>query len=297
MSDFSGQFEEKSFLCRHDGGDHKIVFNDSGNREDTPVFCVHHLTGTAADFDFLAHELIKRGFRVIALDLPGRGRSNPFEDPSLYTHDQYIRDLNALITRLGYDQPNTVNFIGVSLGGLLGIQIAAQKTSPLKTLALCDIGPDVPQEALDFIHDYIAIDHSFPDLDAYEQTLRETRGLTWGPMDDERWTHLAQNSHKKRKDGTIGYAYDRAISEQFKQQPMGTNDLWQCWENIEIPALQIWGTQSVILQEPTVKQMQERKTGEPMDLISFDDCGHVPSLTQENQITPIVEWLLAHNPR
>ncbi len=265
---------------------HKIAYRDWGDENASAIIGVHGLTGNGSDFDYLAPALVKNGYRLIAVDLAGRGQSDFLENPLDYNYDLYCEDLLALLGHLGLKQ---VGWIGISLGGLLGIRLAGMKTSPIKRLIINDVGPEVPKPALDFIHHVISQNYEFDDVAALEKRMRETRGLTWGPVSDEQWTHMARHNNRKLDNGKITYAYDPTIAEIFKTAPIGSENLWDYWRKIKIPTLLLWGEKSVILTKEIIDKMQA--TGPDFDLHVFKDCGHVPSLMEPEQINVLSQWL------
>lgn len=284
-------FTEKYISGVNSKGSHRIVYNDWGPENAVPIICVHGLTGNGHDFDILAEELINDGRRLICVDLPGRGRSDFLSEPLDYNYQQYCDDLTALLAHLGVDKPNSVDWIGISLGGLLGIRLAGMKDTPIRRMILNDVGPIVPQAALDFIHKVISQTYTFPTIAALEKRMRETRGLTWGPVTDAQWKFMAEHNARALEDGSITYSYDPNISVIFGEQPTGEQDLWPAWESIECPVMVIHGKKSVVLTKPIISEMQARFTGKDLRVIQYKDCGHVPSLMAPNQIKDIRSWL------
>lgn len=282
-------FQEKSYYSLHNDGQHRICFSDWGDKDANPIVCVHGLTGNGRDFDYLAEDLIKHGHRLIAVDLPGRGRSDFHDDPLLYNYDQYMKDLHELLVDLGLEAPGSVDWIGISLGGLLGMRMAGLDNSPIKRLIINDVGPVVPKEALEFIHAMISKDFSFDTVAELEERMRATRGLTWGPVTDEQWHHMAEHNARGRDDGRITYAYDPKIAVVFETSPIGDVDLWAYWAKITCPTMLIHGTESMLLTRDIIEEMGQ--SGPEFDLVSFDGCGHVPSLMAPNQIEILRSWL------
>lgn len=265
--------------------DHKIAYHEWGDEAAPIILGVHGLTGNGRDFDFLAPALVEDGYRFVAIDLPGRGKSDFLPDPLDYNYEYYCDVLLALLDHLGAKQ---VDWLGVSLGGLLGIKLAGMENSPIKRLILNDVGPEVPQKALEFIHMVIAQSYEFDDIPALEERMRKTRGLTWGPVTDEQWAHMAQHNARALENGKITYAYDPAIAKIFETAPIGDEDLWACWENITCPVQLLWGKKSMILTKKIIKKM--KKSGTAFDLHIFKKCGHVPSLMAPDQIGIIRKW-------
>jgi len=281
--------QEKSYYGFNGNKQHQIYYSDWGPEDGNPVLCVHGLTGNGHDFDVLAEGLIDYGHRVIAVDLPGRGRSDFLEDPLLYNYDQYMRDLHELLSHLGLQKPNSVDWLGVSLGGLLGMRMASLENTPVKRFIINDVGPTVPQNALDFIYQVISKRYAFDTIADLEQRMRATRGLSWGPVTDEQWAHMAEHNARGLDDGRVTYAYDPAIAVVFENAPIGDVDLWGNWNAISCPVMLIQGADSLILTNEIIEDM--RQSGPDFDLTVFEGCGHVPSLMAPNQIEIIREWL------
>lgn len=282
-------FTEKHFLGLNSQGTHKIFYNDWGDEKAQPVICVHGLTGNGHDFDYLAPALVKDGYRVIAVDLAGRSRSDFLPDPFNYNYIQYCSDLMDLLAHIGVREPASVDWIGVSLGGLLGIRLAGIENSPIRRMIINDVGPEVPKAALDFIHQVISQTYHFDNIAELEKRMHETRGLTWGPVTDEQWRHMAEHNARALDDGRITYAYDPRISMAFKNEPTGSEDLWPYWDNIKCPLMVLQGGKSLLLTDDIVNKMHER--GPEFDLHVFENCGHVPSLMEPGQIEIIKAWL------
>ena len=130
------------------------------------MVCVHGLTRQGRDFDILARTFARQGWRVICPDLVGRGRSGWLTQPDNYTLLQYGADMNALLARLDVEE---VDWIGNSLGGLIGMMLAAQPETPIRRLVLNDIGPFIPGTALRRLGVYLnAPAPRFADLAAAE---------------------------------------------------------------------------------------------------------------------------------
>lgn len=284
-------YREGYFYGLDSAGFHKLVYSDWGAKDGRLVICVHGLTGNGFDFDYIAPALVEQGYRVIAIDLPGRGRSDFLKNPLDYNYAQYCHDLAGLLAYLGVNKPGSVDWLGVSLGGLLGMRLAGIPFSPIGRLILNDVGPEVPKPALDFIFDVISKSYRFDDLQALEQRLRETRGLSWGPVTDQQWRHMAQHNARPLEGGGVTYAYDPKISVIFETQPIGELDLWPFWDHIKRPVLTLHGTQSIILTQEITEKMRKRGGGKKMDVIAFPDCGHVPSLMASHQIIAVTDWL------
>ena len=269
-------------------GFHELAFIDWGPLEDKrPIICIHGLTRQGRDFDYLAKRLVDQGRRVICPDLPGRGRSGRLADPDDYALPQYCADMNALIARLGVSE---VDWVGTSLGGLIGIIMAGFSGSIVRKLVVNDIGPFVSSTGLHRIGQYIGtMPSTFPSIEQAEKYFR-TVLAPYGKLADEHWRHLAH--HSVRMDGN-GYAMlcDPAIAKAFRSPWFQPLNLWKYWEAIKVPILVLHGARSDLLSDDLTLEMRKRN---PMaNIFRFDECGHVPPLMEAAQIKVVTEFLSA----
>src|SRR4051794_23281169 len=139
-------------------GFHRVVYHDWGDAANPRVvICVHGLGRNGRDFDVLA-EALQSTHRVLAVDMPGRGESDWLADPNDYVFPTYVSTLTALIARSGAER---VGWVGTSMGGLLGIAMAALPKSPLARFVVNDVGPVIEAPALARIGEYIGQDPTF----------------------------------------------------------------------------------------------------------------------------------------
>lgn len=277
---------EESFLGLGPRGFHAIAYTEWGDpANDRVVICVPGLTRRSRDFDFFARALEDR-YRVVCVDLPGRGASDWLADPAEYQPARYAQDMATLIARLNAP---SVDWVGTSLGGLVGMILAVQPKSPLARLVLVDIGAYIGKPALDRIASYVGADPHFSDLAALEAYLREI--CPFGPLTDAQWAHLAR--HGARRDAATGgwrLHYDPRIAEPFNEAFSEAMDLWPLWDALACPTLVVRGAESDLLTAETTAEMLARKPSAA--LIEFDGVGHAPMLLGDDQIRPVREWLL-----
>ena len=173
-------------------GFHEVAYVDWGPlHAAVPVVCVHGLSRQGRDFDYLAADLAASGRRVICPDLVGRGRSGRLRNPTEYALPQYCADINALLAEVGAEQ---VDWVGTSLGGLIGIVLAGLPGSPIRQLVVNDIGPFLPWEGLARIGSYLsAMPADFHDLGEVEAYFREVLA-PFGDLPDEHWSHITRHS-------------------------------------------------------------------------------------------------------
>lgn len=269
-------------------GFHKIAIWEWGaDLKGPPVICVHGLTRQGRDFDVLARRLVEAGRRVLCPDLPGRGGSDWLDDPLHYNLLTYANDMNTVLAWAHADQ---VDWVGTSLGGMVGMMLAAQGRHPIRRLVLNDVGPYVPSTALQRIGRYLAGPAlSFASLDAAEQRLREILA-PFGDLNDAEWRHLTEHSfHRDEASGKWVARHDPAIARTYRQWQFVSVDLWRFWRDISCPVLVLRGADSDFLQRSVVDRML--KSGPPTTAIEIEGSGHVPSLMREHHIAPILEFL------
>jgi pimeloyl-ACP methyl ester carboxylesterase len=278
---------EDSLLGLSATGFHRIAYTDWGDAAaDRVVVCVHGLTRNGRDFDWLAEALAESGVRVICPDVVGRGRSDWIANPALYGYPQYLADMTALIARLGVAE---VDWVGTSMGGLIGLMLAAQPKSPVRRLVINDIGPFVAKAALERIGDYVGSDPLFEDVAGIEAYLRFIYA-GFGVLPDECWRHMAEYSTRVRSDGRLGLAFDPGIANVFKTQPVGDVDLWAVWDSVRCPVLALRGADSDLLLPETAQAMAER--GPKAQVVVVAGTGHAPSLMVDDQIALVRDFLL-----
>ncbi len=276
---------ENSILGLGPNGFHRITYFEWGDpANDRVLVCVHGLTRRGRDFDALAG-VLERRYRVICVDLPGRGRSDWLPLAGGYQPTTYIQDMAALIARLGVEQ---VDWLGVSLGGLMGMMLAAQPKTPIRRLVLDDIGGYVGLEALQQIARYVGQDPAFPDRDGLEAYMREVN-VGYGPLTDAQWAHLVEHGHRIDEAGQWRQHYDPKLAEPFKAGFSEPVALWPLWDAVACPVLILRGTLSDILTEETAAEMVARKPG--TTLVEFAGVGHAPMLMAEDQISAVSDWL------
>src|SRR5262245_53827413 len=174
-------------------GPRNLAYVEWGEPGAKTLVCVHGLTRCARDFDFLAAEMARHGYRVICADFAGRGDSDWLADPMDYALPTYARDLLMLLARLHLE---SVHWLGTSLGGLVGMTIAAIPESPVERLVLNDVGPVLAAPALQRIAGYLGIWPPLPTIEEAEQYVRST-SATFGPHTDAEWRFLTEHVVRK----------------------------------------------------------------------------------------------------
>lgn len=269
-------------------GFHRVTYYEWGDPANARVaICVHGLARNGRDFDVLAERLAAT-HRVLCVDMPGRGQSDWLAQAQDYAFPTYLTVLTALIARADVA---TVDFIGTSMGGLLGMVLAAQPRTPVARLVVNDIGPVIEKTALERIAAYVGLDPRFDTFDALAAHIREI-SAPFGPLTEAQWEHIVRTNARQHSDGRWGLGYDPAIAIPFRTQP-APPDLWPVWDAIRCPTLLVHGGLSDLLSEPTAQAMTTR--GPRARLVTFPDTGHAPTFMDDAQLA-VVEAFLASPP-
>jgi len=287
------------------------------------VLCVHGLTRQGRDFDVLAQALLQqaqRPIRVLCVDVAGRGHSDWLADPSAYAVPTYAADLALLLAHLrarhaaatGSAEPAEllIDWVGTSMGGLIGMALAAQPALGLRRLVLNDVGPVIEAAALRRINTYVGNQAVYDSEQAAVQALAQLhRGF--GPHSPEQWLALSRPMLRPVQGGWTLH-YDPAIALPLRAmwaagQGAGADQgqsadpgpaihagealLWQMYEAITAEVLLLRGAESDLLSHATALAMTQR--GPRARLHEFAGVGHAPTLVAPEQVARVCDFLLA----
>ncbi len=271
---------------------------------------MHGLARNSRDFDFLADALAS-DCRVVCMDVAGRGESEWLESKSDYSFSTYQSDAAAMLARATAPTTSSwsekflrekevkLDWIGPSMGGLIGMFLAAKKNSPIRRLVLNDVGALIPWSALFRMKGYITRGKRFTSLLQVEKYIREVCA-PFGPLTDAQWRHLAQHSVRRNEEGEYLLSYDPGIGEGLHghidaEFPMGPDllrgiDLWNVWSKVDCPTLVLHGADSEVLLPQTIREMKERMPS--LEVAEFAGVGHAPALMSDDQIDVVKRFLL-----
>lgn len=266
------------------------------------VVCVHGLTRQGRDFDVLAHQLLMANadLTVLCPDVVGRGSSDVLSNPLGYQIPVYAADLMQWLSACHAQHPFArLDWVGTSMGGVIGIILAAQSDPvrgfPLTRLVLNDVGPSLPWAFVERLRTYVGQPLVFPSIEAGAQALREISS-GFGPHTDEAWLALSAPMFKSCPEGGVVLHYDPAIVEPIRQLTpevfrQSEALLWSLYDKMDCPTLLLRGTDSEVLMPTTAHAMTER--GPRARLLEFPQVGHAPTLVDPGQTQPVIDWLLA----
>lgn len=263
----------------------KIAYTVTGDEKGKPIFFVHSLLSNSRDYDALGQALAQHGYKCIAIDLPGRGKSDWLGYKKLYKAKNYVPYCLAVIEKEIGKTP--FDWFGTSLGGIIGMSLCKSLLGRnIRRLILVDVGAQIPYKALNKISLYAKQKTTFT---SYEQALSflKTRCAAWGIKQESTWEHLAQHNITHHHDAYHMH-YDPQICEALPRWNF-TVRLWFIWKKIKQPVILIRGKTSNLLPEKIATKMERKYTGESIKTITFKDCGHVPNMMEKSHIDEILK--------
>ena len=287
-------------VCPDALGHHRMAYWQWGNPQGSHVvLCVHGLTRQGRDFAVLAQALCARNpdLRVVAPDVVGRGQSDWLSDPLAYQLPTYAADMLALLAQL---KPTMLDWVGTSMGGLIGMVVCGQPSLPLpvpvRKLVVNDVGPALALPALQRIGQYLGNTGQFDSIEQMADALW-TVSSSFGLHTPAQWLALCTPMAKPLPDGSgrLTLHYDPAIAQAFKTmtpESAGQAEavMWALYDQITSQVLLVRGVESDLLTPETALAMTQR--GPKATLIEFEGVGHAPTFVPEDQVAAVTSFLL-----
>lgn len=247
------------------------------------LLCIHGLYRNGHDFDFLAQALAEAGFRVVTPDMIGRGDSDYATDPSRYNLQEYVQDILDLTRELGLER---YDYLGTSMGGMVGMALAAHPASGIRRLILNDVGPEIALATLkDIGQRSLEAPSSFSSREEIRRFYRAAL-VSWGELSEAQFEHLVRHGTIEQ-DGRWGFRYDRDLIKGFRWPP-GDIDLWPVYRSFTGPVLVFRGADSQVLTAATAERLRLEPNTQ---VIEVPGAGHAPSLMRPEQIAAIRRFL------
>ena len=280
--------------CLAPEGLHRMAYWEWGDGGNPKVLvCVHGLSRQGRDFDTIARAMSGE-YRVVCPDVAGRGQSGWLKNPANYAIPVYVADMVTLLARLDATE---VHWVGTSMGGLIGMGLAALPDSPIAKLVLNDVGPAIEYAALARIGGYLGQPAHWNTVDeAADALLVISRGF--GPHTPDQWMALTRPQLVADGDGFKSH-YDPAIAVPFKAitpelAAAGESALWHAYDALKIPVLVLRGAESDLLARATADAMAQR--GPRARVHEVAGVGHAPTLVQPDQVAVVRDFLRSTSP-
>ena len=276
---------------------YKTWYRIVGDHEEpgkAPLMCLHGGPGASWDYLEPLEALSNTGRRVVFYDQLGGGNSDEPHDPSMYTVDLYVEEVDVVRRALGLDR---VHILGQSWGGMLAMEYALTQPEGLVGLILADTGASLPQwagEAERLLADLppdtqetLRIHHEAGTTDSPEYkaawrvfSLRHMCRLDPRPAC---WTRMAD------KPGDEVYSTMWGISETHITGTLKDWDVTGRLGGIRFPTLVLCGR----YDEATPLLAETIHLGIPgSELVIFENSAHVPHLEETESYLQVLDRFL-----
>ncbi len=258
-----------------------------GGWERPTILCMPGLTRNARDFADLADRLAG-DWRLICVELRGRGESAYSKDPLTYVPLTYVQDVMALVAELGLVRPI---LFGTSLGGILAMLMVASGQLQPSGVLLNDIGPEFGAKGLDRIRTSVGRQVSWPTWIHAARGLQANNASVYPDWQLGDWLAHAKRLCRLSSSGRIKFDYDMRIAEPFRL-PGGEAgvDLWPAFDALRgVPTLLVRGALSDLLDAKTAARMAKRHGA--MEQLVVPRVGHAPLLSEPECVTAIDMFL------
>lgn len=268
-----------------------LFYREYGESNDgLPVVCLPGITRNSRDFEHIAAHLGMQ-YRVLAVDLRGRGFSEHDPNWRNYHPQTYVDDVLTLLDHLQLDR---VILLGTSLGGLVSTVLTHQHGDRVAAVVLNDIGPQVGAAGLERIKTYIG---RMPPVASWDEAVaqaREIYGHQLPGISDEKWMRLVKRGYREDEDGVPRLDMDPAIGDAARKVGAELEDPWVLFSGFDgKPLLVIQGALSDILTDDIVLRMRARKPD--LEHVKVPDRGHPPLLDEPECIAAIDAFVRSAN--
>lgn len=248
----------------------------AGPHDKPPILCIPGLTRNARDFEPVA-DRYAGDWRVICVDLRGRGDSEYDPDSSHYAPPWYAADVLKLLDQLGIAD---AVFVGTSLGGIVTMLMAATDTDRIAGALLNDVGPRIDDSGIDRISTYVGKDVRFANWPSAIDEIAARNADVYPLWQREDWNRYVHRVCREG-DGSVRFDYDMRIVDNFEAarnaDPM---DAWPFYRSLAgRPVTILRGGLSDLLSVETAEQMVSELAGDA-ELVTVPDVGHAPALDE-----------------
>lgn len=206
---------------------------------------------------------------LVALDLPAHGHSDGV-GPGGRTPQAFAADVAAAIDSLA---PEAAAVIGMSLGGMTAIALAAMRPDLVRKLVLVDITPGVNADKAKAITDFVRGPRTFPNFESLlQRTIEHNPTRTVASL-----RRGILHNAVQQPDGSWVWRYRRDVVEQFEgtaDEPVrDASTLWDALGAVDVPVLLCRGmlAQSVV-DDADVAELRRRCPH--AEVIEFARAGH-----------------------
>ena len=257
----------------------KLFYTDQGNGPETTVFA-HGLLWSHRMFEAQV-AFLKDKYRVIAYDHRGQGQS---EAKGPYDMETVAEDATELIKALGL---GSVHFAGLSMGGFVGMRVAARHPELVKTLILLETSSNAePVEnlpkykALNGVVKWVGI---LPFIANQVMPIMFAASWLADSSNSEkirRWKNELRSNKKSITGPVEGVIYRKGVEDELAK--------------ISCPAMIIVGNEDVATKPEKAKFIQMGIPGSKLHMIS--GAGHSSCIEKPAEVNRLIDdWLNQHS--
>jgi pimeloyl-ACP methyl ester carboxylesterase len=254
-----------------------------GPRDKPPILCIPGLTRNARDFEPVADRYAGQ-WRVICVDLRGRGGSDYDPDTTRYAPPYYVADLLKLLDQEGIAD---AVFLGTSLGGICTMLLASTDSDRIAGAVLNDVGPAIGSVGIDRIGTYVGKEVLFSSWEEARAQVSERNHDVYPDWTVDDWDRFVRRVGIEVPGKGVRFDYDMGIADNFHraagQPPV---DAWPLFRALAgRPVTILRGELSDLLTADTAEQMVEAM--DDVELVTVDRVGHAPSLDEPESLEAI----------
>jgi pimeloyl-ACP methyl ester carboxylesterase len=254
-----------------------------GPRDKPPILCIPGLTRNARDFEPVADRYAGQ-WRVICVDLRGRGGSEYDPDTTRYAPPYYVADLLKLLDQEGIAD---AVFLGTSLGGICTMLLASTDSDRIAGAVLNDVGPAIGSVGIDRIGTYVGKEVLFSSWEEARAQVSERNHDVYPDWTVDDWDRFVRRVGIEVPGKGVRFDYDMGIADNFHRaagQPQV--DAWPLFRALAgRPVTILRGELSDLLTADTAEQMVEAM--DDVELVTVDRVGHAPSLDEPESLEAI----------
>jgi pimeloyl-ACP methyl ester carboxylesterase len=199
---------------------------------------------------------------LVAVDLPGHGHSDWKADGAYHPRDM-ARDVAVALDTLA---PAARGVVGMSMGGLTAIALAAARPDLVRRLALVDVTPGVNAEKGAAIAAFVSGPQSFA---SFDEILARTIAHNPTRTESSLRRGVLHNA-VEQPDGSWRWRYDRTRREE--DRAFSVAELWDDLDRIGVPLALYRGSLSPVVDDADVAELCRRQPD--AEVVVVEGAGH-----------------------